>query len=209
MAEHWDKKLTDLVVSLYKSGKNCREINIIIKNKKTQKSINHKLHRLRCKRKTVAWNQELINTVMELINQGKNYKEIGIVINKTRNAINRKLNTLGYRLGYKYKEIRRDIKYKDIDWKKIQKEYDNGAGYRGIIKLFKIDSNAINWAKRNSLLRFRNISDANKKARELGKYPSINKDYNNSLIKYRQLCKFKFNINDYPNEFDFSIVWLV
>lgn len=205
--EHWNKKLTDLVVRLYENGKTYREINIIIKNKRTEKSIRRKIERLGCKRKRkIYWNKELINYVIELIKQGKNYKEISVIINKSQNSINHELNRRGYKFGHINRKVKILKRLKSINWSDIQKQYDGGLGYRGIIKLFKISHNDIVWAKKKNLIKFRSISDAVKKARELGKFPKVDKNYNDSIIRYRELCKFKFNVYDYPNEFDLILV---
>lgn len=197
----WNKKLIRLVISLNKEGKSFKEISLIVG--KSQSSINKKLNRIGYKlKKYEGWNQDLIDKILLLIKEGKSAKEISLLINRSQCSIIRKFNRLGYSFG-KNKGSNKKSKYEKIDWNFIQKNYDDGCGYVGLIKIFKLTPQAIIWAKKNKLLKLRTVLEGAKKARELGKGNKSNSD---GIIKYRQLCEFKFNVYDYPDEFDLKLL---
>lgn len=159
------------------------------------------------KREFGKWRDELLNQVVSLHEQGKNCKEISLIINnkKTSSAICRKLNRMGYKgkstiAAYKNGKY---AKYMAINWVEIQNKYNEGIGYVGIIKIFKITTHAIEWAKKNNLLKLRTVKDGIRLARLLGKYPKGNKE---GIERYRQMCEFKFNVYDYPHEYNFKLI---
>jgi hypothetical protein len=149
-----------------------------------------------------CWNNELINKVLLLIKEGKNSKEISVIIKRSRQSVIRKINRLGYYFG-KNKNVDNTKKYKKYDWLDIQKKYDDGFSYIDLVNVLKLSPQTIAWAKKNNLLKFRTISDGIKKSRELGRG---NKGCSQGIIKYRQLCDFKFNVYEYPDEFDLKLL---
>lgn len=151
------------------------------------------------------WSEELTELVISLYKEGKNCTEISDIINNIKSpiSINKKLNRLGYKYGRSFIGKKRQEKFYNIKWNEVQKEYDEGVGYRGIIKIFKLSTNSISWAKENNLLKLKTNSDGLKKAWEIGKYPKSDLD---GIMRYRKLCKFEFNVYNYPNEFNLNLV---
>ncbi len=149
------------------------------------------------------WNNDDINRAIDMINEGKNFKEISLVLNKSQISVTTKLNRLGYKSGYKPGCNKGQTKYVNYDWKLIQLEYNNGLSYDELLNKFKLSTHAIMWAKKNNMLKLRSVSEGLKLAWERGKFIESRKE---GFERYRQLCEFKFNLNDYPNYFDFSLI---
>jgi hypothetical protein len=95
----------------------------------------------------------------------------------------------------------------DMPWEKIQAEYDSGLTIRDICKITPTCFKTISKAKKLGLFKTRSQSEA-------GKLSRINKprDYSefrknrSELVNYRANCSFKFNLKDFPNEFDFLLI---
>lgn len=150
----------------------------------------------------MKWNKQDIDLSIKLIKEGKNFVEIALILNRTQNSVTKKLNRLGYNSVYTPKQ-KGKTKYSTLDWGEIQNKYDNGFTYRDLIKEYKLTPQAIMWAKENKKLNFRSGSDAIKLAWQNGKFKESEKE---GVERYRQLCEFKFNLKDYPDEFDFALI---
>lgn len=162
----------------------------------------------------MKWKKEEIDLSVNLIKDGKTFLEIANILNRTQNSVTKKLNRLGYKSGYnkkveiKYLECGKKIeikycKYSEYDWDKFQKEYDTGFSYKDLIKNTNLTPHAIMWAKDNGKLTLRSVSDGMKLAWERGKFKKSDKK---GLERYRQLCRFKFKLSDFPDEFKFDII---
>jgi len=99
------------------------------------------------------------------------------------------------------------IYVEDRPWQIIQQQYDSGMTLRELQQEFKISFKAFAKAKKLGLLVTRPMSDAVKLA-------IINKprDYTEvrekraALTNYRADCAFKFNLSDFKDEFDFTLI---
>lgn len=202
------------ILKLRSQGKNYNEIvNILHFSKSTvsyhcglgqkDKSRKRRNKNRGIKRMSGKWSNELIEQVVLLLKEGKNCTEISKLIGyrKRPASINRKLLRMGYMVTDYYDACRKGENnvYKKINWKVIQKKYDNGAGTKGL----GLTWHAISWGKNNGLFKTRNLKDGMQKARNLGKYPKSNAK---GLVRYRQLCEFKFGVRDYPKHFDLSLI---
>ena len=103
-----------------------------------------------------------------------------------------------------YQNQYRQNKYlKDRDWEIIQQEYDKGLTYKEVLKRFKISPKTILKAQNRGLLKFRDKKDAWVKSINCGRRKI--KDIS-SYQYYKKLCSFKFNLSEFPFEFDFKII---
>jgi hypothetical protein len=96
---------------------------------------------------------------------------------------------------------------KDMDWETIQREYNDGMSCRGIMQHFSISGKAVANAVKLGLLKTRTGSESVKlklqqAPRDYSKYRATK----TALTNYRADCKFKFNLADYPDEFNFQLV---
>lgn len=151
----------------------------------------------------MKWKKEEIEKAINMINNGKSFKDIAKVLNRTHEAISSKMNRLGFKSGFKPNKNKGVSKYSNYNWGEIQEEYDNGLSYEELKKEFNLSTRALIWAKENGKLKFRTVSEGLKLAWANGKYKSSDKE---GIDRYRQLCEFKFNLNDYPNEFNFKLI---
>ena len=151
----------------------------------------------------MKWGEEELETAIKLVKENKTFLEIAIILNRTQNSVTKKLNRLGYKSGYQIERSIIESKYSRYDWVYIQNMHDNGLSYRDLLKECNLTSHAIIWAKEYGKLIFRNNNEGLKLARKKGKYKQSSKT---GIDRYRQLCKFKFSLNDYPNEFDFKLI---
>ena len=148
------------------------------------------------------WTQNEIETAINLVNSGLNFKEISLKLNRTQISVTKKLNRLGFYSPYNISQINFKFKkYCDYDWIEIQTQYNNGLTYRDIIKM-GLTPQAIQWAIQNDKLKLRTISDALCVAWKNEKFEHTNNDY----IRYKNLCEFKFDLKDYPDEFNFVLI---
>lgn len=200
MKKRWTKKDEDLLHSLLIKGKNYVEISIILK--RTKNSLSSKIKKLGLTKKT-EWSEEEIDKCFNLLKDGKSFKDIGEILGKSQVAVTRKMHRLGLKSGFKPNRNKGKTKYSEYDWREIQKEYDDGLSYSELLKKFHLSSYAIIWAKNNNQIKMRTNIEGLKIAREKGKFKESNKD---GIARYRQLCKFKFSVKNYPNEFDLKLI---
>lgn len=192
-----------LATKLINEGKNFKEIGLILN--KTHAAITVKLNRLRIMR-TKKWTDDDLLFAKELINQGKSFKEIGVILNRTHISVTSKLNRLGFKSQFNKNggHNKGKTKYVNYDWYKIQNDYnDNNLSYYDLLKKYKLCSHSILWAEKNGLLRLRSRSDSVKLAWKKGKFKSSQQK---GYKRYKQLCEFKFNLRDFPNKFDFTLI---
>lgn len=149
------------------------------------------------------WSIDEINIAVNLLNEGKNFKEIGVILNRTQISVNNKLNRLGYNSSYKPNHNKGKTKYFKYDWDLIQRDYNLGLSYEEICIKYGLSSTAMIWARNNNKFISRTQSDGLKIAWKNGKYSHSNKK---GIDRYRQLCEFKFSLNDYPDKFDFELI---
>lgn len=96
---------------------------------------------------------------------------------------------------------------KDYDWATLQQEYDSGKSIRVLAKEYKMASKSFIKASKNGLLILRSKSAAGVLSQKLRP-----RDYSEcrskrpALVNYRADCLFKFNLSDYSEEFDFTLI---
>jgi hypothetical protein len=96
---------------------------------------------------------------------------------------------------------------RDMDWETIQREYDLGMSTRDLMSHFSISGKAIANAARLGFLKTRTMSDSVKlRLQQAPRDYSKFRASRSGLTNYRADCKFKFNLADYPDEFDFQLV---
>ena len=96
---------------------------------------------------------------------------------------------------------------RNMPWTDIQKEYDSGLSVRELCKSRSMSHKTIAKANSLGLFKSRSLSAAGKisqgvKPRDYSKF----RQNRSALANYRADCAFKFNLKDYPNEFDFTLV---
>lgn len=149
------------------------------------------------------WTNNEIEIVIKLNKKGKSSKEISFLIGRSHNAVDKKLRRLGYNSLYKNPILLTKIDYNEVDWNKIQNLYDEGLSWRDLKTKHNISELILRLGKKEGKLIFRTNKDAIKLAHR-------NKKFKQScaigLLRYRQLCQFKFAIKDYPSEFEISLI---
>jgi Mor family transcriptional regulator len=151
----------------------------------------------------MKWTLENVNKIISLVDSGFNFKQIADIIGLSQSAVTKKLHRLGYKSPYVSGLNKGETKYANYDWDKIQKNYNDGHSLNDLEKNFNISSRALCWAVKNNLLKTRTQSEGLSLAWKNGKYEKSNAI---GLARYRQLCEFKFNLNDYPDKFDFTLI---
>lgn len=95
----------------------------------------------------------------------------------------------------------------DMPWLEIQAEYDSGLSIRDICAKRAMSGMTFSRARTNGLFTPRTLSAAGQVS--LKNQPrdySEARSYRPALVNYRADCSFKFNLSDYPNEFDFTLI---
>ena len=153
----------------------------------------------------MKWTKEEIKIGILLLQEGKNFIEISKILNKEQVSVTKKFNRLGYKSGYNNRNKQKSYNtiYETYNWTEIQKKHDNGLSYRELLKQCNLSPHAIIWAKDNKKINFRSISDGVKLS--LKKGLGI-KSKSEGLMRYRQLCEFKFSLSKYSKEFDFDLI---
>lgn len=95
----------------------------------------------------------------------------------------------------------------DFDWVKIQAEYDTGVAIQELCKSLKMSPKTINKAVKMGLFKSRTQSESSVfKHRRYPRDYSKNRENRSALANYRGDCSFRFNLADYPEEFDFDLI---
>lgn len=151
----------------------------------------------------MKWTEENINKAISLIEEGYNFRQIADMFKISQGAVTRKLHRLGYKSPFVSGANKGETKYVNYNWCKIQKEYDSGLSYDELQKEFGLSTVALQWGVKNKLLTPRTQSEGLSVAWKKGKYGKSNAV---GLVRFRQLCEFKFSLNDYPDKFDFKLI---
>lgn len=95
----------------------------------------------------------------------------------------------------------------DMPWPRIQVEYDSGLSTRDICVKFKTCQKTLAKARKLGYFIPRN-SSASGKMYHLVKPRDYSEQRNRrpALTNYRDECAFRFNLSEYPNEFDFYLI---
>ena len=95
----------------------------------------------------------------------------------------------------------------DMPWQKLQNEYDSGESIRDLAHSNRMASKTFIKASKLGLFKLRNLSEAGKvRAKIKPNDYSIVRHNRTEFENYRADCAFKFNLSDYPDEFDFSLI---
>ena len=95
----------------------------------------------------------------------------------------------------------------DMPWQEIQRCYDDGMSLRDLREKFRISFKTFQKAKNLNLFSPRDLSSAMKI--NLLKNPrdySAVRNKRSDFANYRADCAFKFNLSDFPEEFDFTLI---
>lgn len=154
----------------------------------------------------MKWTKEEINLSVKMIKEGKSFLDVSKVLGRTQISVTKKLNRLGYKSGYSPSgNYDGCSKYSKYDWEMIQDCYDNGYSYNDLIQILKLNPHSIKWGQDNHKLKLRSISEGMKLAWSNGKFKGSDKI---GIERYRQLCRFTFNVYDYPDYFDLKLIEL-
>ena len=95
----------------------------------------------------------------------------------------------------------------DMTWSQIQIDYDFGLSIRDLCKKYVMSGKTIAKARTLNLFTSRTLSDAIKIAQvtKPRDYSEVRK-HRSALVNYRADCAFKFNLSDFPDEFDFTLI---
>lgn len=117
------------------------------------------------------------------------------------------LAQLGERLLRGINTCMKRVLINDMPWVEIQRYYDEGMSLRDLQEKFRISFKTFYKARQLKLFVTRNLSDASKNAviRKPRDYSEVRKN-RSALENYRADCSFKFNLSDYPDEFDFTLI---
>ena len=95
----------------------------------------------------------------------------------------------------------------DMPWQEIQSLYDAGMSQRDLQGKFRIAFKTFQKAKRLGLFVPRDLSSAGKiRATVKPNDYSVVRGQRPELVNYRADCSFKFNVFDFPDEFDIGLV---
>ena len=95
----------------------------------------------------------------------------------------------------------------DMPWKEIQTEYDLGMSIRTLCEKRGMATRTVIKASKLGLFKSRSLSDAGRISQSLKPRDySMTRKNRPALTNYRADCAFKFNLADYPEEFDFVLI---
>lgn len=204
----WNKEEIGKLILLFNDGVIYKEIGLILN--RTETAIFKKLKSLNLTRN--EWTDEDTSKSISLLKEGKNFKEISLIINKSHNSVAKKMRYDGYYFfdfndSIEYKNRNNGIKkkklvYESINWVEVQKFYENSS-WAGIREKFGISFTALTWAVKNEKLKTRTIKESREKRTNEERILRGNED---SFKEYRLLCDFKFWLQSYKDEFDFSLI---
>lgn len=103
--------------------------------------------------------------------------------------------------------MRKRILIDDMNWGEIQVLYDSGMSQRDLQEKFRIAFKTFQKAKKLGLFVPRDLSVACKLRASLKPIDySAARSQRSDLVNYRADCSFKFNVYDFPDEFDVQLV---
>jgi hypothetical protein len=200
----WKKEQVNQLVELYDSNISLSEISIILD--KSEISIYKKLKRInKFNGRNSFWTKDEESKLKKLIEDGIYISEISKEMNRTKYSIEKKIKRLGLLCNNEtYKKTKKKENF--IDWIKIQELYNSGKTYKDIIKDFNLTPQKIQKAQKEGNLILRDQKEAYQQSIKSGKRKIKTKDIENNYRDYRELCSFKFNLDDFKEEFDFGII---
>ena len=96
---------------------------------------------------------------------------------------------------------------REMDWTSAQSWYDSGLNVRQLATRMGVGQISVTRAVKAGLLKTRSLSEAAALAQQLNPRDySVQRGRRTPLTNYRADCKFKFNLKDYPDEFDFDLI---
>lgn len=150
-----------------------------------------------------TWDDADIKKLKELHENGLHFTKMVSILNRTEQSIYGKMKRLGLKSidPNKQKTIngKHISKYEEYNWELIQDNYNSGLTTDQICDLFKICRVSLAWGKNNNRFSTRSRVESNK-------ITYNKKSTKQNIDRYRQLCLFKFSLNDYPDKFDFSLI---
>lgn len=95
----------------------------------------------------------------------------------------------------------------EMPWEQIQFDYDSGLSTRDLCKKYVMSGKTIAKARTLKLFTSRSLSDACKNTviKKPRDYSEV-RNKRSALINYRADCAFKFNLSDFSDEFDFTLI---
>lgn len=95
----------------------------------------------------------------------------------------------------------------DMAWELIQTDYNSGLSTRDLCKKYVMSGQTLANARTLNLFIPRSRSEAGKimRAKKPRDYSEA-RNYRSAIVNYRADCAFKFNLSDYYDEFDFTLI---
>lgn len=203
MKKRWTQSEIDLAISMLSEGKNFLEISNFIN--RSHESVTKKLRKLGYQssyNKTEEWSIEEIEIAKSILDNGGSYLDVSKQLNKKHQAVDHYLRKRGLTSGYSVYRGRVKSKYEDYDWREIQRFYDEEGTYSTLVSEMNLTPRAIKWGKDNGKLKLRSVKEG--VAFSLKRKPRSSST--DGIEKYRQLCRFSFNVYDYPEHFNLNLL---
>jgi len=199
----WTKLELEGVKKLLEEGKTFAEIADVLG--RSHNSVTSKLRKIGLKssyNKTSDWTKKELRKAKIILSEGGSYLDISKELNKDHGLVDYYLRKRGYMSGYQSGKKKRKSKYESFNWVEIQNFYDKGASYSRLVKEKGLTPTAIKWGQDNGKLKTRTIKEGVRVYLDNNPRKSNEKD----IKLYRLLCGFKFNVYDYPNNFNLSLI---
>ena len=194
----WKEEEVNNLVLLYDSNISLKEMSI--KLNKSELSIYKKLKRMnKFHGRNLVWTKDEEIKLKSMTEHKLNIIEISKQLNRSIDSVRKKMNRLNIKTNY-IKEI------EPINWTIIQDEYNSGKTYKDIITEFKITPQKILKAQKEGKIKFRSLKEAYQYSLISGKRKIKTKDIDKNFKDYRKMCSFIFNLNDFKEEFDFTLI---
>jgi len=162
----------------------------------------------------MKWSKELEDKLVNLINLGKRYDEISLIIGTTPSAIKNKCYKLGLSVVYYEEHLCKEcsklffklIKSKQLFCcKSCATTYNNRGTVQSDITKNKISNTLIN--KSLNRIKIKKIRSCKHCTNNVDGKKLVCKECKKKYYEYyRPLCEFSFNLSDYPDEFEFSLI---
>lgn len=197
----WKEEEVNNLVLLYESNIPLKEISI--KLNKSELSIYKKLKRMnKYNGRNLFWTKDEETKLIGMVEDKLGIVEISKDLNRSIDSVRKKINRLNIKVSANYTHKESD----DINWTIIQEQYDSGKTYKDIIIEFKITPQKILKAQKEGKIKFRTLKEAYKYSLISGKRKIKAKDINKNYKDYREMCSFNFNLNDFKEEFNFTLI---
>lgn len=197
----WKEEEVNNLVLLYDSNISLKEMSI--KLNKSELSIYKKLKRMnKYNGRNLFWTKDEEVKLISMTKDKLNIIEISKELNRSIDSVRKKMNRLNIKVSTNYKHKESET----INWSKLQDEYDSGKTYKDIINEFKITPQKILKAQKEGKIKFRSLKEAYQYSLISGKRKIKTKDIDKNYQDYREMCSFNFNLNDFKEEFDFTLI---